>query len=49
MNRAENLLQIIREIVTHEIDIITEEEGWLEDYISTIVDKRIRELKQEDD
>lgn len=49
MNRAENLLQIIREIVTHEIDIITEEEGWLEDYISTIVDKRIRELKQEDE
>ena len=49
MSRAENLLQIIREIVTHEIDIITEEEGWLEDYILTIVDKRIRELKQEDD
>ena len=40
---AERLLQVVRVIVTHEIDIVTESE-WFEEYVETMVDKRIKEL-----
>ena len=42
-NVAERLLQVVRVIVTHEIDIVTESE-WFEEYVETMVDKRIKEL-----
>ena len=48
MTMADQLLQAVREVVTHEIDIITEQEGWLEDYIITIIDKRFKELKEKE-
>jgi hypothetical protein len=40
---AQRLLQVVRVIVTHEIDIVTESE-WFEEYVETMVDKRIKEL-----
>ena len=40
---AERLLQVVRVIVTHEIDIVTESE-WFEEYVETMVDKRIKEM-----
>ena len=40
---AERLLQVVRVIVTHEIDIVTESE-WFEEYVEIMVDKRIKEL-----
>ncbi len=40
---AERLLQVVRVIVTHEIDIVTESE-WFEEYVEAMVDKRIKEL-----
>ena len=42
-NVAERLLQVVRVIVTHEIDIVTESE-WFEEYVETMVDKRIKEM-----
>tara|TARA_R100001440_G_scaffold56325_1_gene76145 strand:+ start:237 stop:419 length:183 start_codon:yes stop_codon:yes gene_type:complete len=43
VNVAERLLQVVRVIVTHEIDIVTESE-WFEEYVETMVDKRIKEM-----
>ena len=40
---AERLLQVVRVIVTHEIDIVTESD-WFEEYVETMVDKRIKEM-----
>ena len=40
---AQRLLQVVRVIVTHEIDIVTESE-WFEEYVETMVDKRIKEM-----
>ena len=40
---AERLLQVVRVIVTHEIDIVTESE-WFEEYVEAMVDKRIKEM-----
>ena len=40
---AERLLQVVRVIVTHEIDIVTESD-WFEEYVETIVDKRVKEM-----
>jgi hypothetical protein len=37
------LLQALRVIVTHEIDIVTESD-WFEEYVETMVDKRIKEM-----
>ena len=48
MAMADQLLQAVREVVTHEIDIISGQDGWLEDYIITIIDKRFKELKEEE-
>ena len=45
---AERLLQVVRVIVTHEIDIVTESE-WFEEYVETIVDKRIKEMGEVDE
>tara|TARA_B100001057_G_C22132680_1_gene675118 strand:+ start:298 stop:486 length:189 start_codon:yes stop_codon:yes gene_type:complete len=42
-NVAERLLQVVRVIVTHEIDIVTESD-WFEEYVETMVDKRIKEM-----
>ena len=47
VNVAERLLRVVREIVTHEIDIVTESE-WFEEYVETMVDKRIKEIKKEE-
>jgi hypothetical protein len=38
----------VRVIVTHEIDIVTESE-WFEEYVETMVDKRIKEMTKEDE
>ena len=43
VNVAERLLQVVRVIVTHEIDIVTESD-WFEEYVETMVDKRIKEM-----
>ena len=40
---AQRLLQVVRVIVTHEIDIVTESD-WFEEYVETMVDKRIKEM-----
>ena len=40
---AQRLLQVVRVIVTHEIDIVTESD-WFEEYVETIVDKRVKEM-----
>jgi len=40
---AERLLQVVRVIVTHEIDIVTESD-WFEEHVETMVDKRIKEM-----
>jgi len=40
---AQRLLQAVRVIVTHEIDIVTESD-WFEEYVETMVDKRIKEM-----
>ena len=42
-NVAERLLQVVRVIVTHEIDIVTESD-WFEEYVEAMVDKRIKEM-----
>ena len=44
---AERLLQVVRVIVTHEIDIVTESD-WFEEYVETMVDKRIKEITKEE-
>ena len=41
---AERLLQIVREIVAHEIDIVTESE-WFEQYIEDVVNQKIKKEK----
>ena len=43
---AERLLQVVRVIVTHEIDIVTESD-WFEEQVDAMVDKRIKEMTQE--
>ena len=40
---AQRLLQVVGEIVAHEIDIVTESD-WFEEYVETMVDKRIKEM-----
>ena len=40
---AQRLLQVVRVIVTHEIDIVTESD-WFEEYVETMGDKRIKEM-----
>ena len=40
---AQRLLQVVRVIVTHEIDIVTESD-WFEEYVEAMVDKRIKEM-----
>ena len=40
---AQRLLQVVRVIVTHEIDIVTGSD-WFEEYVETMVDKRIKEM-----
>ena len=45
---AQRLLQALRVIVTHEIDIVTESD-WFEEYVETMVDKRIKEMTKEDE
>ena len=40
---AERLLETLREIVAHEIDIVTESE-WFEQYIEDVVNQIEREL-----
>lgn len=42
---AQRLLQVVRVIVTHEIDIVTESD-WFEEYVETMVDKRIKEIEK---
>ena len=42
-NVAERLLQVVRVIVPHEIDIVTESD-WFEEYVEAMVDKRIKEM-----
>ncbi len=44
---AQRLLQVVGEIVAHEIDIVTESD-WFEEYVETMVDKRIKEIKKEE-
>jgi len=45
---AQRLLQVVRVIVTHEIDIVTESD-WFEEYVEAMVDKRIKEMTKEDE
>jgi len=40
---AQRLLQVVRVIVTHEIDIVTESD-WFEEHVEAMVDKRIKEM-----
>jgi hypothetical protein len=44
---AEKLLQLVREIVAHEIDIITESD-WFEEYIEDVVKQQIKKEKDDD-
>ena len=41
---AERLLETLREIVAHEIDIVTESE-WFEQYIEDVVNQKIKKEK----
>jgi len=45
---AQRLLQVVRVIVTHEIDIVTESD-WFEEQVEAMVDKRIKEMTKEDE